>query len=171
MKIAIVGAHQVGKTTLAEELMNHLPDYTMVREPYYALEDSGYEFSDQPSVEDFVIQVEYSLRRISNDEDNVIFDRFSIDLLAYLHALDPERDIQQLFEKIQESIRDIDLLVFVPVETPDLIPQHLVQFPKLRNEVDSLLHEWIPNLGIETMEVKGTISKRSDLVLARLAED
>lgn len=171
MKIAIVGAHQVGKTTLAEELMNHLPGYTMVREPYYALEDSGYEFSDQPSVEDFVIQVEYSLRRISNDEDNVIFDRCSIDLLAYLHALDPERDIQQLFEKIQESIRDIDLLVFVPIETPDLIPQHLVQFPKLRNEVDSLLHEWIPNLGIETMEVKGTLPKRSELVLARLAED
>lgn len=171
MKIAIIGAHQVGKTTLVEELMNHLPDYALTREPYYELEDSGHEFSDHPSIEDFVIQVEYSLRRIANDEDNVIFDRCSIDLLAYLHVLDPERDIQRLFQRAQESIRDIDLLVFIPVETPDLIPQHLIQFPKLRNEVDSLLHEWIQNLSIETMEVRGTVSKRRDCVLSRLAED
>jgi adenylate kinase family enzyme len=41
MRIAITGAHGVGKTTLAEALLEHLPGYTLETEPYYQLEAAG----------------------------------------------------------------------------------------------------------------------------------
>ena len=72
-----------------------------------------------------------------------MFDRCVLDILAYLHILDPNRDIQYLYEKTQAIITEIDLFVFVSVEDPDLIPSQQVEFPKLRTEVNNLLHEWV----------------------------
>jgi adenylate kinase family enzyme len=45
MRIAIFGTHNVGKTSLAEDLLEKLPGYTLEMEPYFQLESSGYEFS------------------------------------------------------------------------------------------------------------------------------
>ncbi|MCW3464762.1 ATP-binding protein [Chitinophaga nivalis] len=169
MKIAIVGAHRVGKSTLAEELLMNLPGYTLEMEPYYQLEATGYEFSEVPTAEDFMEQFNYSARLVSKSEGNVIFDRCVIDILAYLHAIDPGRNIQSLFETAQTVIADIDLFVFVPIEEPDLIPGHQTDLPKLRGQVNDLLHEWIADLGIAALEVSGTLSDRSKQVLAKIA--
>ncbi|NSL86150.1 AAA family ATPase [Chitinophaga sp. Mgbs1] len=169
MKIAIAGAHKVGKTTLAEELLQHLPGYTLETEPYYQLETSGYEFSEIPVAEDFIEQFNYSAALLSRSEDNVIFDRCVIDILAYLHVIDPGRNIQRLFETAQTVMAGIDLLVFVPVEEPDLIPGHQTDLPKLRRQVNDLLYDWIGDFGIETIEVSGTLSDRSGQVLAEIS--
>ncbi|WP_160716745.1 ATP-binding protein [Chitinophaga solisilvae] len=169
MKIAIAGAHKVGKTTLAEELLQHLPGYTFETEPYYQLETSGYEFSEIPVAEDFIEQFNYSAALLSRSEDNVIFDRCVIDILAYLHVIDPGRNIQRLFETAQTVMAGIDLLVFVPVEEPDLIPGHQTDLPKLRRQVNDLLYDWIGDFGIETIEVSGTLSDRSGQVLAEIS--
>lgn len=166
MRIAIIGAHRVGKTTLAEELMANLPGYTLEMEPYYQLETSGYEFSEIPTAEDFIEQFNYSAKLVSKSERNVIFDRCVIDILAYLHVIDPGRNIQLLFETAQTVIAGIDLLVFVPIEEPDLIPGHQTDLPKLRGLVNDLLHDWIGDFGIEAIEVSGTLSNRRDQVLA-----
>jgi|GEM_PF-2460743 len=57
MKIAIVGAHRVGKTTLAEELVERLLGYTLEAEPYFQLEASGYKFSEIPFAKRFLCSV------------------------------------------------------------------------------------------------------------------
>ena len=44
MKIALTGAHCVGKTTLAEKLQASLRDYLFIPEPYVELEERGYDF-------------------------------------------------------------------------------------------------------------------------------
>lgn len=165
MRIAIFGAHNVGKTSLAEELLEHLPGYTFETEPYYQMELCGYEFSEIPDAEDFVEQFNYSAKLIPQSGDNVIFDRGVIDLLAYLHVLDPRRNIQSLFEKAQAIIAEIDLFVFVPIEEPDLIPIHQIELPKLRSQVNNLLYDWISDFGIEVIRVNGTLSERRDQVL------
>ena len=117
MRIAIFGTHNVGKTSLAEDLLEKLPGYTLEIEPYFQLESSGYEFSaPPPNAEDFVEQFNYSIQLISQSGNNVIFDRFVLDILAYLHILDPNRDIQFLIEKTQMLLSEIDLFVFVPIE-------------------------------------------------------
>lgn len=44
MRIAISGAHYTGKSTLIEELVEVLPKYLDVAEPYHLMEDEGYDF-------------------------------------------------------------------------------------------------------------------------------
>ncbi|MDN3692390.1 AAA family ATPase [Chryseobacterium tructae] len=165
MRIAIFGAHNVGKTTLAEELLEYLPDYTFEAEPYYQMELSGYEFSETPDPEDFVEQFNYSSKLISQCEDHVIFDRCAIDILAYLHVLDPHRNIQFFFERMQAIIAEIDLFIFVSIEEPDVIPLHHIELPKLRSQVNDLLYDWISDFGIKVIKVNGTLSNRRDQVL------
>lgn len=169
MRIAIFGAHQVGKTTLAEELLENLPGYTLETEPYYQMESSDFEFSEEPNAEDFVEQFNYSVQLISQSGNDILFDRCFIDILAYLHILDPHRNIKPLFEKAQSMISEIDLFVFVPIEEPDLIHEHEIDFPKLRNQVNDVLHDWIDDFGIEAVKVSGTLSKRRDQVLAKIS--
>lgn len=169
MKIAVIGAHKVGKTTLAEELLEYLPGYTLHIEPYHALEESGYIFSDIPDVHDFIKQFEYSVKQISKSEENIIFDRCPIDILAYVHAIDETRNIEQLFETAQIVINSIDLIVFVPIEEPDLISCQKSDLPKLRYRVNDILNDWIWQLDIKTIEVNGALFNRRDQVINKIA--
>jgi len=116
MKIAITGAHRVGKTTLAEKLQEYLVDYELRMEPYHELTELGYEFSEQPNVSDFLEQLDYSITQISTSDRNVIFDRCPIDFLAYIQAIDGSGNIQSIFNKVESIISELDLLVFVPIE-------------------------------------------------------
>ena len=61
MRIAFSGSHRVGKSTLLEHVAIALPGHTVVDEPYYLLEEDGYEAAEHPTVEDFVAQLERSL--------------------------------------------------------------------------------------------------------------
>lgn len=168
MKIAIAGAHCVGKTTLAEELLEHLPGYVFYPEPYYELEASGYLFSEVPDTDDFIKQFDHSVKQITKGGDHIIFDRSPLDILAYIHALDPNKNIQAFFETVQKVLAGIDLLVFVPIEEPDLISSQPSDLPKLRHEVNEILHDWIWDLGIETIEVSGALARRRDQVLQKI---
>lgn len=168
MKIAILGAHNVGKTTLAEELLESLPGFTLELEPYYQLEASGYEFAAPPSAEDFMEQFNFSADLISSSEGDVIFDRCVVDILAYLHVVDPHQNIQNLFETAQTIVSGVELLVFVPIEQPDLIPNHQITHQRLRTQVDELIHDWIDDFGKAVVKVNGTLSNRRDQVLAKV---
>jgi len=168
MKIAITGAHRVGKTTLVEKLQENLTDYNFRAEPYYELEELGYEFSESPNAEDFTEQLEYSIKQISTDDCNVIFDRCPIDFLAYIHAIDETKNIQSLYKKVGSIMTEIDLLVFVPIENPDLMVAQESDFPQLRNRVNEILNDWILDFGVETIEVKGTLLNRQDQVMSRI---
>lgn len=168
MKIAIIGAHRVGKTTLAELIQDKLPDYILTMEPYHELTSAGYEFSELSDADDFIIQFEYALEQITSAEEDIIFDRCPLDILAYIHATDPNRDLQSYFQAMQHAIAELDLIVFVPIEHPDLIPLQKSDFPKLRCRVDGILKEWISDLDIAVIEVSGTTLQRRDQVLKEM---
>lgn len=168
MRIAISGAHKVGKTTLAEDLLEHLPGYVLHKEPYYELEESGYVFSEIPDADDFIAQFEYSVNQIRQGGEHVIFDRSPIDILAYIHAIDPGRNIEVLFETAQTVLSTIDLLVFVSIEDPDLISCQQSDLPKLRYKVNDILENWISDLGINALAVNGTIAARREQLLHKI---
>lgn len=168
MKIAIIGAHRVGKTTLAEKLAEALPNYELKMEPYYALEESGFEFSEMPTVDDFMEQLHYSLKQIYTREEKVIFDRCPLDLLAYIHAIDERKNIQWLYQKVQEAVSQLDALIFVPIETPDLILCQKSDLPALRQEVNDILQDWIWGFDVEMVEVHGTWMNRRDQVMSKI---
>lgn len=160
MKIALTGAHRVGKTTLAEKLQAFLPDYILVQEPYVELEEKGYSFSETPELEDFSTQLEYAIERIGLDEPDVIFDRCPLDLLAYIFVVGGAKASQHFYTKVMEAMSEIDLLVFVPIENPDRIGCPESEFPELRKQVNELLEEWMDDFDIETIVVKGSIMER-----------
>jgi hypothetical protein len=171
MKIAITGAHRVGKTTLAEKLHETLTDYNLKTEPYYDLEESGFLFCEIPDVDDYYKQIEYSADQISTSEDDVIFDRCPIDFLAYIQAIDESKNIRSLFNKVKSIISEIDLLVFVPIEEPDIITCPESDLPELRDKVNEILIDLIHDFDIETLEVKGTLSDRRNQVISKISQE
>ncbi|MDF3029010.1 MAG: hypothetical protein K0S23_3317 [Fluviicola sp.] len=170
MKIAFTGAHCVGKTTLAEKLQTTLPDYLFIPEPYVELEEEGHIFSETPGAEDFSVQLEYAIERICIDEPDVIFDRSPLDLLAYLYVTGGAKASQNFYMKVREAMTEIDLLVFVPVEKPDLIDCPQSEFPELRQQVNELLHEWISDFDLETVDVRGTLAEREEQIIRKILE-
>lgn len=168
MKLAICGTHFVGKTTLAEDLQEHLPGYELVMEPYYELEASGYDFSEIPDMDDFINQFHHSVNRISTSGNNVIFDRCPIDILAYMHAMDRDNNIQGLFQTAQEIMEQIDMLIFVPIEKIDFPPNEGAYLTKLRYAVQDILEDWVGDFNVKTIEVKGNVEARREQVLAAM---
>jgi deoxyadenosine/deoxycytidine kinase len=168
MRIAISGSHRVGKTSLAEEIANSLPNYKFWDEPYLQLEEKGNLFSETPSIDDYIEQFNFSVEQIKNSENDVIFDRCPLDILAYIYSISKTKNISLFYEEMTKAISQIDILVFVPIERPDLIICQESDLPNLRHEVNSVLQDWISELHIDILEVNGTLENRKKQLLDKL---
>ena len=168
MKLAITGSHRTGKTTLAEALTSVLPHFETVPEPYHQLEEDGYEFPEMPGLEDFELQLELSIRQIRDSGGDVIFDRCPVDLLAYLTTHEDAEmfDEEKWLPEIRHAMENLDFVVFVPIESPDVMDDAEDEFPELRILVDETLrdivHEYHPNV----IEVNGPLPERLRQVLS-----
>ncbi|MES1241753.1 MAG: ATP-binding protein [Acidobacteriota bacterium] len=174
MRIAVSGAHRTGKTALIEELSRALPSYVVVDEPYHLLEEEGYEFEAMPSVEDFELQLERSIECLADGGRDLLFDRCPADLLAYLisHPDSGRYDVRPWLPRVRDAMQGLDLIVFVPVETPDRIRVSDPDEADLRQRVDEELRDillgdrW--DFGVEAVEVTGSIRERVRQVLAQV---
>ncbi|TSJ40084.1 AAA family ATPase [Fluviicola chungangensis] len=165
MKIAFSGAHRVGKTSLAEKIHASLPEFFFVPEPYVALEEQGRSFSHTPNLEDLTLQIEHAIETVEMDELDVIFDRCPLDLLAYIYVIGGAEASRKYYLQVKEAMEEIDLLVFVPIESPDEIGCPEAEFPQLRRQVNDLLEEWIDAFDLETILVNGTPAEREKQVI------
>lgn len=145
----------------------------LVPEPYYQLEEDGYEFEDPPSIEDFEQQLECSLTSLDTPASEVIFDRCPLDLLAYLrtHRDRAAFDAANWLPRIREAMATIDLVVFVPIEAPDRVPVDRPE-QRLRARVDDALRDLVldddADLGVSGVEVRGTVEARLRQVLVQI---
>lgn len=177
MRIAVSGTHFSGKSTLVEELSVALPEYSTVEEPYYLLEEEGYEFAEPPSIEDFELQLERSITSLEARETNVIFDRCPADFLGYLLAHpDAEAfDLEAWLPRVRSAIETLDLIVFVPIEGRDRIALPRSQDPGFRIQVDEELNEILleNSLGfdVEVLQVTGASHERLRQVLVYLRRE
>jgi hypothetical protein len=171
MRIAVSGAHRVGKTTLIEKLHEAFPDYECKAEAYYELEELGISFPEEPVFEDYLVMLEHSIDQITESGDNVIFDRCPVDMLAYIQAVCPYKnfDIQTLYNRVKDVMNEIDLVVFVPVEKPDVMDCPESDLPELRDKVNDILKEWIRDFNSNTIEVSGSVSDRRDQVVKHVS--
>ncbi|MDV3936917.1 hypothetical protein CMT78_03945 [Elizabethkingia anophelis] len=170
MRVAFTGSHRVGKTTLAEEIADNLPDYEFINEPYLQLEEEGYLFSEIPTLDDYIEQFNFSVEQLQNSGDNVIFDRCPLDLLAYVYAVGKKKNISAFYEEMTTAIAEIDLLVFVPIEKVDLIGCQESDLPNLRQEVNDILEDWIGDFSNEILEVTGTVECREKQILDKIID-
>lgn len=177
VRIAFSGSHRVGKSTLVELVADALPNYTTVDEPYYLLEEEGYECSETPAVEDFEAQLERSLVALEEGEQNVLFDRCPADIFAYLLAHDGAGafEVDEWLERTREAMQTLDLVVFVPIEERDRIALPSHEDGEYRLAVHEKLHHLLVEdalgFGTEVLTVHGDVPTRFAQVMGRAGQD
>lgn len=170
MRIAVSGAHRTGKSTLIEGLGEVLPSYVAIDEPYYLLEEEGYECAEMPSLDDFERQLERSMACVLGSQENQLFDRCPADILAYLttHEDSAGFDLAPWLPRARAAMQRLDLVVFVAIEDPDRIG--VTGHGGLRWRVDEELRDILLEdrwaFGVEVAEVSGSASQRARQVLA-----
>jgi hypothetical protein len=174
VRIAFSGSHRVGKTTLVERLAELLPSYATVDEPYYLLEEEGYELAEQPSLEDFEAQLARSLAALDEAGRDVLFDRCPVDVLAYLleHEDATAFDPDDWLEQIRNAVHTLDLVVFVPIEEADRIALAPHQDVEHRRAVHDRLHDLLIDealVDVEVLTIGGDVRARTDQIMARIA--
>jgi predicted ATPase len=164
MRVAFSGTHRAGKTTLLEAVAELMPGYAVIEEPYRALEDEGYEFSDPPSRDDFERQLKHCIRAIAEAPADALIDRCPLDFVAYLQALDDDFEVEDWLDALRDSVASLDLIVVVPIESPDRIAVASHEDRRLRRRVDELLCPLILDdphgFGAVTIEVSGRLEDR-----------
>ncbi len=155
MRIAISGTHSVGKSTLVSDFLNTHSLYTREEEPYRALRDSfDIKFGKDSTRYCNGIQLYYNISRVLSylEGSSIIFDRSPVDYIAYslYTAKYGQTDLDQAFvesliEPTRSSLKNIDLLIFVPIsETyPIALEDDGIRYTdeSYRDEVDAIFKE------------------------------
>ena len=174
MRIAISGTHVSGKSTIVDALSEALPQYATVEEPYYLLQEEGYEFTESPTIEEFELQLVRSIESLNERAQNVIFDRCPADILAYLlvHTDAEAFDLDAWLPRIRTVMDTLDLIVFLPIEEPDRIVLPTSQDAAYRQRVDDKLKEIILENAFsfepDVLEVTGNLRSRIDRVMVNI---
>lgn len=144
MRLAVIGTHGVGKSTLIDDLVGMLPHYAAVAEPYWHLVQNGMPFAGGPNTADLEEQLRQSCNLILGETaPDTIFDRSPLDLIAYLEVVSQTEGFEwepdgRLLRRIGQALSMLDLLVFVPLRVPDDIAVS-IEYPELRVQVDRRL--------------------------------
>lgn len=174
MRIAFTGAHRTGKTTLIEALIERLPGYLWVTEPYHLMAEDGYAFCHPPSLDDFEAQLERSIGCLAEGDPNVLFDRCPLDILAYLltHENGSAFVVAEWMERVRSAVDTLDLVVYVPIEEVDRIPYSTSDDDGNRASIDERLRDLVYgdalDLGVDVIEVEGDLPTRARRVLRQI---
>jgi hypothetical protein len=176
MRVGISGTHGTGKTSLAAALCACLPDHELADEPYYLLEEEGYEFGFPPSLEDYRALLARSVRSLTSSPSRpgVVFDRTPLDYLAYLAAAGADPCEQADSAALRPAFASLDLLVITPVteQTERVLPP--AEMPGLRLEMNDALLELVYGdpldawRDVPVLELTGPLDGRAGAVLAAL---
>ena len=178
LRIGISGTHGTGKTTLAEALCAHLPGHVTADEPFYLLEEEGYEFAFPPLPDDYRALLARSLRSLSAQprRPGVVFDRTPLDYLAYLAATGADAEREADTPALKPALASLNLLVITVItpETEQLLPTP--ELPALRAAMNEALLELVyaDPLGawadLPVLELDGPLDARLRTVLAALGQ-
>ena len=145
MRVGISGTHGTGKTTLAEALCACLPGHMAADEPYYLLEEEGYEFEFPPSLEDYRALLARSVRSLTSPPllPRMIFDRTPLDYLAYMAATGADPSAEAGRVALHQAFGSLDLLVITLItpETEQRLPP--AEMPRLRSQMNDALLELV----------------------------
>jgi hypothetical protein len=180
MRIAVSGTHGSGKSTLIEDFCAAHPDYQHVQEPYWELAQRGVTFADGATSGDLEEQLAQSCALIAQTAGaDVIFDRCPFDFIAYLEVVSRQEAFDwepggKLLPRIEKALAMLDLVVFLPLSSPDEIAV-AIELPKLRARVDQRLKRLLRDdeaellgEGPRLLEITGTRAERLQRLSAAL---
>ncbi|MEK7140378.1 MAG: ATP-binding protein [Patescibacteria group bacterium] len=115
MKIAIIGAQGVGKTTLAQQINKDYPDFKILPEAARLAKEAGYALDQTATVETELWLITKQIE-LENTESKWIADRCGIDLLAYIHHLFSEESalIEFATKTLVPGFNNYDLVLYLP---------------------------------------------------------
>jgi predicted ATPase len=173
MRIGISGTHGTGKTTLAEALCVRLPGHITADEPYYLLEEAGYEFEFPPSVDDYRAMLTRSIQSLRSPPllRAVVFDRTPLDYFAYLAATAADAERATDAAAVRSAVASLDLLVLTVItpETEQALPTP--EMPRLRTAMNDALLEIVYNdpldlcRDVPVLVLDGPLDDRLSMVL------
>jgi hypothetical protein len=146
VRLVVSGTHASGKSTLVSDLALARHGYDRLPDPFELVDDD----IEPAGVESFVRQLEVTAERLVELPQgcDVVAERGPLDFLAYLAALgDLGRRtvapslLATLRAATAEAMGHVDVLVVLPLESPDPIRVPAEEDPELRAATDDRLLE------------------------------
>lgn len=159
MKIAVVGSHGVGKTTLAKGLSKVLK-YPIVPDIAREAFRKGFTINEKTPPENqlwiLCKQMEYEKKL----QDNFIADKTLFDNIVYSRKIFTDKRLLKLIEDIVRKIAKYDIFLYIPIEIPlinDNVRSSDINFQRIIDEEYILL---LKDLKIKHHEIRGNIPER-----------
>ncbi|MFA5840893.1 MAG: ATP-binding protein [Candidatus Paceibacterota bacterium] len=116
MKIVIIGAQGVGKTTLTEQINQDNPDYKIIPEAARLAIEAGYKLDETATIETEHWLIAKQIELESTNDSKWVADRSCIDLLAYInHLFSEENALIEFAEKtLVPRFSTYDLVLYLP---------------------------------------------------------
>jgi nicotinamide riboside kinase len=183
VRIAIVGAHTTGKSTLYRHLAayyNQNEAVSFASDPARALIDrlgqADFLNSAQIDLErQFAIVIEQILRHFSAPHSGLtIYDRHFVDQISYVEAANPNICNRPAWTLTRDSlldlVRQVDLHIFArpfrAVPADELENDHLF----LQNRIDVLISRYLGEAGIPVANASGQMQERFELSISSIDE-
>jgi nicotinamide riboside kinase len=166
MKIAIIGAQGVGKTTLAQQINKDYPELEILPEAARLAQKEGYKLDHTATVETELWLINKQVE-LENRIDNWVADRSGIDLLAYIQYLfSKEHDLIEFATKtLVPRFSNYDLVIYLPSgEFPiedDGLRTTDIEFQK---DIDSKIRDILEKNKIKFIKIVGSPKERLDKV-------
>ena len=162
MKIAIIGAQGVGKTTLAQQINKDYPLFKILPEAARLAQEAGYSLDHTATVETEIWLINKQIELESTD-GNWVADRCGIDLLAYIeHLFSRELDLIEFAVKtLTPRFNNYDLIIYLPsgefaikddgVRTTDI---------KFQKDIDQQIRDILEKHQIPFIKIVGSPEER-----------
>lgn len=127
MRIAVTGTNGIGKSTLIKSMLDMWECYTTPDKTYRdVLTQDKYTTTMCQDTQLKVLDNMIDSLKCYGKDDNVIFDRCPIDNIVYSIHGHERGDIDESFitecaARVKESLRMLDLILFIPITTHDNI--------------------------------------------------
>lgn len=158
VKIALIGTHGTGKSTIVYDIVNRLKKQKINAEPLKEVaRDCPLPINEDATIksQEWIIFQQY-LEEIKEERRSelVVCDRSVLDGYVYYYKMFGKSDLLEKF--VKEKIQDYAQIWKVPIEFSKLNPDGIRSTDKeFQVEIDRCFNEILNSLGIEYKEFKG----------------
>jgi thymidylate kinase len=181
MRIAVVGAQNVGKTTFIKDFVSKFPNYSTPSVSYRdVVKEKGLKINQETNAESQAAIMDFIYNLITGNKlENVIFDRCIIDNYVYSHCAYLKGNISKEFidlskQKMLDHLKYLDIVVFIPVSLnvnlePDQLRDTDINFVDLVNKTFvEVLFELVENKSVKVVVISGTREERLEEVSKKI---
>ena len=166
MKISIIGAQGVGKTTLAQQINKEYSRFKILPEGARLAEKAGYKLDHTATVETELWLINKQIE-LESEQDNWVADRCGIDLLAYIQYLfSQEHNLIEFATKtLVPKFSNYDLVIYLPsgefgIEDDGLRTTDI----KFQKDIDDNIKDILEKHKIPFVKIVGTPEERLEKV-------